>query len=191
MTAPARRGYTLLELVVVLALLLILAAAVIPTIPGLWGNTRQKAAADAVRARLADARSKAMEDNKPYRVAVSSDGTRIRMAPEGQDFAQLPADTPPELLSQVSETRLEKVTVDVVSDEGDVAPTADQGGWLTIATFLSDGTAREDNVIVAVRERDFPPIQIRVRGVTGSVRVLRTQPNSGSPGAMPNGGARQ
>ncbi len=61
MPRPTRPGYTVLELCVVIALLVILGAAIIPGIPGIAGNVRQKAAADLVRARMADARAKAME----------------------------------------------------------------------------------------------------------------------------------
>ena len=40
----------------------------LPSFSALKGNSRQKAAADLVRARLADARAKAMEDGQPYMV---------------------------------------------------------------------------------------------------------------------------
>jgi type II secretory pathway pseudopilin PulG len=183
-----RSGITLLELLVVLALLIILASVVLPSVTALWGNTRQKAAADTIRARLADARGRAMEHGVPFRLAVNSDGTRLRLGPDVPEFASLPADDPPSGSSKVSEDRLEKVTAEVLPDPDAPPPAADPGGWVTAVTFLPDGTAREDTVVIAVREGDFPPIHVRVRGVTGSVRVIQTQPGSGQ--ANP-GGAQQ
>jgi type II secretory pathway pseudopilin PulG len=175
-----RPGITLLELLVVLALLIILAAVALPSVSALWGNARQKAAADTIRARLADARGRAMEHGTPFRLAVSSDGTRLRLAPDVPEFASLPAADPPSGASRVSEDRLEKVTAEILPDPDSPPPPAD-GEWVTAVTFLPDGTAREDNVVIAVRERDFPPIHVRVRGVTGSVRVIQTQANPGGP----------
>src|SRR5438270_379146 len=48
-----RRGYTLFELICVLALILILGAAAVPAMKGLYGNTYQRAAADLLATRLA------------------------------------------------------------------------------------------------------------------------------------------
>jgi len=48
-------------MLVVLALLIILGTIIIPSTAALYGNSRQKAGADMVRARLADGRALAME----------------------------------------------------------------------------------------------------------------------------------
>jgi Tfp pilus assembly protein FimT len=178
---------TLLELTLVLALLLILAAATLPSFTALKGNVRQKAAVDLVRARLADARAKAMEDALPYRVAFHQDGTRIRVAQDGPDFASRPAASPGSFASRSTEDTLVEATANVTHDSDETAPEVDSG-WVTVATFLSDGTCREAGVIMEVREGDFPPIRIHLRGVTGTTKILPLDPNA--PGKAANTGGK-
>jgi prepilin-type N-terminal cleavage/methylation domain-containing protein len=179
MRRTARHGYTLLELLVVLAVLIILGAAVTMTFDGYYSNTRQKAAADGIRARLADARAKAMEQGTWYRLAIHSDMTRIRLAPDGPDFASLPADNPPSFGSTVTEDRFDDgVSAEVIY--GDSQET-DPGEWRTIATVGPEGICKEDGARILVKERNFQPIEIRVRGVIGSARIVRPQQNGGQP----------
>ena len=179
MRRAARTGYTVLELMAVLAVMVILGAVVIPTFDGFHSNTRQKGAADIIRSRLADARSKAMEQGTWYRLAVHEDKTRIRLAPDGPDFASLAADDPPAFDSKVTEDKLDPATAEIVPDADDPR-TPDAGGWITIATVGPEGTCREDRAVVAVKERDFAPILIRVRGVIGNARVVPPK-NGGRP----------
>jgi prepilin-type N-terminal cleavage/methylation domain-containing protein len=181
MRRATRRGYTILEVLVVLAVLVILGAAIIPAMSGYYSNTRQKSAADGIRARLADARAKAMEQGTWYRLALHQDKTRIRLAPDGPDFASLAADDPSVFNSRVTEDKFEEgVTAEPQFDSDDQMVT-DPAGWITIATVGPDGTCKEDGALIVVRERDFVPIQIRVRGVTGNARIVRPQQNGGQP----------
>lgn len=186
MRTPAPRpALTLLELLVVLALLIILATVTIPTFSGIRGNADQKAAADQVRGRIADARGLAMQEGVPYRLAVHQDGSRLRLAPDVPEFGQLPTSAVVTSSATAIEVALTNATVKVVADtaSGDQR-TADGSGWITVGTFLPDGTCREDDSLIEVRETGFEtPIRIRLRGVTGSARVLR--PDEGTGGAKP------
>src|SRR5262245_28993553 len=132
MRRTTRRGYTLFEIIIILALLIILGVTLIPTINGFYGNSRQRAAADTIRGRLSDARARAMEDGMPYRVAVHQDKTRIRMAPDTDDYAGMPADDPPAFNSKVIEDKLDPATAELVFDDNSSAPQADTNGWITI-----------------------------------------------------------
>lgn len=169
---PNRRaGFTLMESMAVLAVLLIIAAVTFPTFRGLKGNSDQKAAADVVRGRIADARGMAMEYGQPYRLAISADGTRIRLAPDTADFASLPAAEHASASATCLESRLDKCTAGLAADDEGSGPLGD-GEWLTVGTFLPDGTCREVGTVVTVNESNFPPIRIQLRGVSGSSRVL-------------------
>ncbi|HJZ58222.1 MAG TPA: prepilin-type N-terminal cleavage/methylation domain-containing protein [Gemmataceae bacterium] len=184
-TPQPRPGFTLLELLCVLALLLILAAVTLPSFDAIRGNSRQKAAADLVRTRIADARARAIETGVPYRLAISTDGTRLRLAPDGADFANLPASDQVIGAGKVTEDQLEKATAGVAPPDGSPVPAGDDN-WVTVATFKPDGTCREDLVVFEVREEGYPPIRIQIRGLTGTDRVLPNQTdNTGNPGAMP------
>jgi Tfp pilus assembly protein FimT len=181
MCRTGRQAYTLIELIVVLALLIILGGAVVMTFDGNYSNTRQKAAADGIRARMADARAKAMEQGTWYRLAIHTDRTRIRLAPDGPDFASLPADNPPSLDSRVTEDQFEQgVTAEVIFDSDDQQH-QDSAGWITIATVGPEGICKEDGALVRVKEKNFTPIDVRVRGVIGSARIVRPQQNGGRP----------
>jgi type II secretory pathway pseudopilin PulG len=171
MRRTTRRGYTLFEIIVILALLILLGVAIIPTLTGFYGNTRQRAAADAIRSRLADARARAMEEGIPYRVALHEDKTRIRLAPDLEEYVGLAPDDPPAFNSKVIEDKLTPATAELVI-EGGSDLVADPGGWITIAVFKPTGDCKEDRVVkIDVKERDFRPIRIEVRGMTGSTTV--------------------
>jgi prepilin-type N-terminal cleavage/methylation domain-containing protein len=175
MRRTARNAYTLLELIIVLAVILILGAGISLTFDGYYGNTRQKAAADGIRARLADARAKAMQQGTWYRLAISTDGRCIRLAPDGPDFATLPADNPPSFDSKVTEDQFEEGVTAEVIDVSDDQAQLDSGGWRTIATVGPEGICKEDGALIRVREKNFAPIDVRVRGVIGSARIVRPQ----------------
>jgi Tfp pilus assembly protein FimT len=181
MCRTGRQAYTLIELIVVLALLIILGGAVVMTFDGNYSNTRQKAAADGIRARMADARAKAMEQGTWYRLAIHTDRTRIRLAPDGPDFASLPADNPPSLDSRVTEDQFEQGVTAEVKFDSDDQQQQDSAGWITIATVGPEGICKEDGARILVREKDFKEIEVRVRGVIGSARIVRPQQNGGRP----------
>ena len=91
-------------MLVVLAVIIILGGAVTIPLCGYHSNTRQKAAADGIR-RPHGRRPRQRDgtgDVVPPR--DQSDGTRIRLAPDGPDFASLPADNPPAFDSESSKT---------------------------------------------------------------------------------------
>jgi prepilin-type N-terminal cleavage/methylation domain-containing protein len=176
-THPARRGFTLFELIVVMALLLLLAAVILPSVGAFRGDTRQRAGADVIRGELAIARSRAMEEGRPYRIAISQDGKRIRRAPDTLDFGEVAAFGHADGAAPAVDFEFEHVTAEVFSDQMDTSPPA-VNGWVTIATVQPDGTCREDQVIVVVKEENNGQIRVRIRGLTGSSRVV------------PNGGAK-
>ena len=165
-----RRGYTLLEMVAVLAVLVILGAVIVPSLAGLYGNTKQKAAADIFRTRLAEARAKAMERGTPYRLAVHADKTRIRVGPDTENFGSGPADNPPNYNSLVTEDTLDEATIEVQLEEGDERP-SDGSDWQTVATLRPDGSSKEArSCTVTIKQSTFAPIVVQVRGLTGQAR---------------------
>lgn len=168
-----RRGYTILELLVVVATLLILGSVAVPSIFGLQGDTRSKAAADLIRSRMNDARAKAMEDGRPYRLALSSDFLHLRLAPDATGSAAAPQGNDDGTGDVVLEDNLpEGVTAQVLLSQ-DEQSTQDQAGWIRVATFLPDGTCKEDSIEVETVETGVTPFVIRLRGLTGAVSVAR------------------
>jgi prepilin-type N-terminal cleavage/methylation domain-containing protein len=176
-----RAGLTLIEMMAVLAVILVIGAVTVPTFGSLKGNSDQKAAADAVRGRIADARGMAMEYGQPYRLAISTDGTRIRLAPDVAEFSELPASDTPGGAVTCLETRLDKATAGLIADDESGGSTG-EGDWVTVGTFLPDGTCREVGSMIAVHEGTYPPIRIQLRGVSGSSRVMPNDAKYGGGG---------
>ena len=126
-----------------------------------------------------------MQEGTAYRLAVHTDGIRVRLAPDTADFGDAAAARIASGNAKTIEQKLDKATAAVTADAEDSQPTADAAGWITVATFLPDGTCREDYSILEVREPEFPPIRLRLRGVTGTARVMPTQ-----IGTTPIGGVK-
>ncbi|OWK45665.1 pilus assembly FimT family protein [Fimbriiglobus ruber] len=165
-----RRGYTLVELLAVMAISIILGAVSLPTLRAYTRDSKVKAGADTFRARIADARSAAVGQGRAYRVALSPDGSQVKVEPDDLDtVGTTPVDTNDADTPVIIEEGMpEHVTVEPVVDDGTQQVT-DQSGWVRVATFLPDGTCREDHAIVRIREPGQSPIAIRIRGLTGTV----------------------
>jgi prepilin-type N-terminal cleavage/methylation domain-containing protein len=178
-TASSRSGVTLIELLLVLAILVLLAAVTLPSLTGLKGNSEQQAAVDQMRGRIADARGLAMQEAVPYRLALSSDGKKIRVAPDTPEFGSVACSDEATGGAKTIETTLTMCTVELEAsvDEGEASPTEDS--WVTVATFLPNGTCREVLAVVRVMETGFPPIRIQIRGLTGTSTVLSNDPSNG------------
>src|SRR4051794_11573982 len=76
-----RHGFTLLELLLVMALIVVLGAMAFPPIEAMYADARLVAAADQIRARWADARNQAIDEGRAYRFAIQPDG-HFRIAPD-------------------------------------------------------------------------------------------------------------
>jgi prepilin-type N-terminal cleavage/methylation domain-containing protein len=181
-TRRTRRAFTLAELIVVLAILVLLAAVLLPSLTAFRGDSRQRAAADVIRGELAAARARAKEEGRPYRVAVSEDGRRIRRAPDAEDFAEAGAAGDPGGSSAAIEYAFEHVTAAVVAEQGAEQPQA-VNGWFAVACVQPDGTCREETVLVALKDENGTTLYLRIRGVTGTTRVV-TNPNGASGGGQ-------
>ena len=168
-----RSGYTLLELLAVIAILITLGGLIAPTFTSLAGDTKVKAGADLIRGRIADAKAAAMKDGRAYRVAISEDGTRVRVSPDEVAFALAPVteDEEDDMGPLIVEDDL-PTNVTIVPQLGDGSQAVvDQSGWIRVLTCLPDGTCREDIAILEVREPGTHSMVVRVRGLTGASSV--------------------
>src|SRR5690349_19359062 len=81
-----RPGFTLFELVLVLAVMVVVAAISYPSIDSVFNSYKVGTGADAVRAGWAKARAQAMNDGIPYRFSVMPNTGNFRIAPDLPDF---------------------------------------------------------------------------------------------------------
>lgn len=178
-----RAGYTLLELVLVLALLVVVGALVIPSAEVMYGQFRLTQGADSIRAAWASARAYAIDEGRPYRFAIIPNYGNFRVAPDSPDFwsgggqSQGPSDSPnpPLVLNQTLPKGLRFAAPDV-------APASTQGTesslppdsvnpemWSSRTVFLPDGTASQDVEIVFGASGTMGLV-LKLRSLTGAVR---------------------
>jgi Tfp pilus assembly protein FimT len=171
MTRPTRRpGLTLIEVLLVIAVIITLGAVAYPTLSAMYGDVKVKAAADQVRASWTEARSHAIEDGRPYRFAIQPGTAKYRVAPDADGFwdgsggAADDGEAPP------------------FTQEGDLpngilfaggADLPESGGWATVVVFHPDGGASADTEVSMKEDDDSTPIVVRVRAMTGAVSVRK------------------
>jgi prepilin-type N-terminal cleavage/methylation domain-containing protein len=165
-----RTGYTLIELLAVIAILVVVGGVLVPTLRTLGGDTNVKAGADILQARMAEARAAAIGEGRPYRVAVSQDGTRVRVAPDELELVGLDPTFDTAAPFVFEDDLPNGVTALPIPEEG-LALFVDQAGWMRVVTFLPDGTCREMSAAVEVREPGCYPMVVRVRGLTGAASI--------------------
>ncbi len=89
-----RAGFTLFELMLVMAIILVAAAITIPAIDAMMSDGSLKAARDMVRARWADIRGRAMKEGRPYKFSTIDQSKKFKIEPEDSN-APSDSDEPP------------------------------------------------------------------------------------------------
>jgi type II secretory pathway pseudopilin PulG len=180
----------MLELLVVMAMIILLATAALPSFTGLKNNGDQKAAADQVRGLIADARGLAMSTGTPYRLAITGTGDKVRLAPDDANFTTATVVDTPSASAVAIEIKLHNATVMAASDSESTQISADSDNWTTLGTFLPNGTCRETMTVIEIHENGFPALKILLRGVTGTARILQPDAvvNSSNSNSAASGG---
>jgi prepilin-type N-terminal cleavage/methylation domain-containing protein len=180
-TPRQRPAYTLLEVVLVLAVLAIVTALAYPSIDGMYGHHRLTAALDEVRAAWASGRAHSIEEGRPYRFAVVLGKGNFRLAPDSPEFwdgsgTQSSGNGPQAAVITGALPR----GVSFANGPGGagganpdtVLASVAPGQYQTLAVFLPDGTARDD-VEIRFNVRGAAPAVLRLRSMTGVVSVQR------------------
>jgi type II secretory pathway pseudopilin PulG len=176
----------LLEVCVVTAIIAAIAALTLPSITGMFGDARLDAASDMVQARLADARSMAMEQGKAFRFGYMPGTGMYQIAPDDSPLWQSsgpqqgaePIDKDDQLTGELPQD------VKFSHEPGAFSNSGGPGtgnGWQVGGIFLPDGTARGgmnpdgttiDDVTFYYGMAGRGPHGVRVRGLTGTVRLF-------------------
>lgn len=162
-----RNAFTILEVTLVLAVLLIIAAITLPSIDVMYSDLRLTAAADVVRGRWAETRARALEDGVAYRFAVVQQTGKYRIAPDAGDFWAGGT-------GSAEETDAPPMIIEDELPQGVAFASDESGGeeWSSVVVFQPDGTARED-VEIKFSTGGGKPLELRLRGLTGAVTVTR------------------
>src|SRR5690348_4413324 len=159
MTLSRRRpAFTLLEVTLVAAVLVIVTAITVSSFDGMFGYFKVNAAVDSVQAAWALGRAHAIEEGVPYRFSVVPGQGNYRLAPDSGDYwsGSTPAAANPDNPPAVVEDALSKGVTFTMGGNSPAAAAGpndetsmpvgqvDSGSWSTVAVFLPDGTARDD-----------------------------------------------
>jgi type II secretory pathway pseudopilin PulG len=170
---------TLLELVLVLALLVITFAIIFPIASAAWSQTRARAAADHLRGAYATARTHAVEDSRRYRLSYLPNKSNYRIAPDDPQFwsgggaddngsAFVLADALPDGFCFDLDPNSEKSGTPALPPES-VSPSE----YTTLVVFDVDGSASADRAIDLRKLPDDPPVTVVLRGLTGTATVRK------------------
>jgi len=156
----------------VLAIIIIAASISIPMYQSMIADMHVSAAADMVRARLADARSNAMEQCCAWRFSVLPNTGVFQLAPDDgaawTDVGSTPVDKDDQLRGDLPP--------DIIFGENasDVSNAKEGGapgsGWHTVCVFTPDGRAQDDATLYFGKTGTIP-MRVRVRSVTGAVAM--------------------
>jgi prepilin-type N-terminal cleavage/methylation domain-containing protein len=180
-----RRAFTLLEIVLVMAVLLIAAALALPAIDAMMAGPKLAAARDMVRARWAETRGRAMEEGRAYRFAVTENTGKFRIAPDddvywsgGAAEGVSPDDKPYIVEGELPDDVL--FTTSALAFQGTTAAPGAGPDWgLAVAIFLPTGAARDDAELYFGKAGERV-LGLRLRGLTGAVTAIDvTDANSG------------
>jgi Tfp pilus assembly protein FimT len=185
MRSRRRRAVTLLELMLVAAIMLMFAALSYPTLAAMYADIRLQGASDAVRAAWSEAQAHAVDEGRAYRFAIVPGKGNYRVAPDSDEFwegsgnsATTDSDNPPYILEGALPKGMvfpdQGGNVPNVAEEDTALPegSVSIGQWVSHVTFLPDGTAQDD-AEVFLQYPGTRPITLRLRALTGTTTVQR------------------
>jgi prepilin-type N-terminal cleavage/methylation domain-containing protein len=180
-----RPAFTLLEVILVLAILLVLTAMLYPSVEGMYSGYRVTAAVDMVRAAWAEARSRAVNEGRNYRFSVRQNSFRVE--PESAEASTNNDDTSEPL----EDTLPKRVSFSISTQPGpndqnqEMGPGpingSNSGSWTPVVTFLPDGSASDD-VEITFSGPGLQPQTLKLRALTGTaVPVKKGSQGGGRP----------
>lgn len=178
MTTRNRRGWTLFEMMVVMALVVILGAVAAPSLFSSYTQYRLKSAADGMAAAFARARDSARRHGCSYRLSIIPDTGNYRIAPDNPDAVTGTTNQQGDPLViedhlpngvQIAMGNTEASDPDNPGNSaGSTVGQSDQGQYVVAAVFKPDGTAQTD-VQVVLSAKGAIPLAVKLRGLTGAV----------------------
>jgi prepilin-type N-terminal cleavage/methylation domain-containing protein len=186
-----RGGFTLIEVLIVMAILVLLAAITLPLIRKPLLRREVQSAADSVRTKMFHARIGAMQSRHVYTFQYQPGSGTYRVSPDGQPSSGQPTEDAansaqqdagsadgehqpsedgslPDGMHFLADDSPDPDAPDAVA--ATIAQSGDGGsGWSDPIFFYPDGTTSDARLIVA-SGRGYA-VHIRLRGVTGNVVV--------------------
>lgn len=183
--SPHRHGFTLVELMLVLAIFILVGALAMPAILQSFSRQTLDKGADRLRVAMNKARVRSIREGEIYAVFFLEGGSWFNVAPFSQAAAQssfssgrqqiadqrMQPDLEPDLLPKGITFAAGVVPVDARAAE---ALSSENGGSsIRPILFYPDGTAQDAKVVLQNDRGNF--VQIELRGLTGLSSAIRLQ----------------
>lgn len=171
-----RAGFTLLELLLVFAIIVLVGAMLAPSFSHMGNYQKMTACLDGVRSACMMARSQSIEDSQPYRFSVS--GGHYRVAPDSDEYfsGAVPSPDPNHPVTVYEGSLPEGVTFNAAGEAPFTVPQNSTGNdstptnWKTLSVFLPDGTATQD-IDITFSIGGARPRHFHLRSLTGTIAV--------------------
>jgi prepilin-type N-terminal cleavage/methylation domain-containing protein len=176
----SRRGYTLLEMLLVLSLLIVIAGFSAPHLMGAFRENQLKEAAEAVRVMAASTRIRALDSDSIWQFRFEPGGRRYVRVPYEElgdaekikaekDSGELPESMVFSGSATASGEQLDETVLEGLPDAGDLSSVT----WSSPILFFPDGTAVDAEF--HVESEKIGVRRILVREITGAVRVKKIE----------------
>jgi type II secretion system protein H len=166
--AAARRGFTLIELMVVILIVSILTAMIIPELRGSFDEAVLRASARRLAEACDVAYSRAVATGRPQRLRLDVPNGKFRVEPRSSTQRSTPAAGDVPGAAGNLDPRIQLVLRH--SDDPPVRPRDGESGDGDGIDFHSDGTA--DPAELELRDRAGFRLVVRVNPITSRVRVI-------------------
>lgn len=162
-----RHGFTLLEILLVLAVLVVITALAVPSATSVFSGQQLRTAADVIRARFADCRVRAIKSGDVYGFFYKQEGGEYWLAPVNTGFKSLINGSPPSN-QHLLENEVVFIAGETMQDGRSQAATESVTGQFQSfrpILFYPDGTTQD--AVIFLKSRSGLQIQIELRGLTG------------------------
>ena len=175
-----RSGFSLFELMLVMAILVAASFLAIPAIQPMIATNDLQAASDAIQGRWTEMRTRAIAEGQPYRFAIREKTGEYKIAPDTKDYwggdgeaATGTGDVQPLVVEDKLPGKVVFQKYDITCCDSCAAAQGQGGGgsWSHVLTFLPNGTARED-VQISFGQDGARSLTLVLRGMTGTVTTV-------------------
>ncbi|MGI9519708.1 MAG: prepilin-type N-terminal cleavage/methylation domain-containing protein [Pirellulaceae bacterium] len=173
-TTISRSGFSLLEVLVVLAVLVMITALAMPAMNSVFSGQHLRSAADVVRARFAEARVKSIETGDVHGFFYMPTQGNYFVAPMTEGFRTMQSGVQPSVQQRMLENEIVFAAGESMQDTRSVYATnlaTNEYSIMKPVLFYPDGTSQDATVIL--QNKRGAVIQINLRGLTGTASKTR------------------
>ena len=173
-TTNSRSGFSLLEILVVLAVLVMITAMAAPAMNNIFSGQQLRSAADVVRSRFAEARVKSIESGDVYGFFYMPTQGNYFVAPMTEGFRTMQSGAQPSVQQRLLENEIVFAAGETIQDSRSTYTMAQSSNEYSImrpVLFYPDGTSQDATVLL--QNPRGAVIQVNLRGLTGTASKTR------------------